>query len=72
MLTQQGCMICVGAAAEGREHVSDCNLTDPDGFSDVMRLPNRLALAEGGTTVWILNFCTVVSTSTRTPRRLTA
>ena len=72
MLTAEGCVIGGGAAAEGREHVSDCNLTDPDGFSDVMRLPNRLALAEGGTTVWILNFCTVVSTYPRTPQRLTA
>ena len=68
MLTPQGCMICVGAAAEGREHVSDCNLTDPDGFSDVMRLLNHLALAGGGPTVWIQNICTVVSTSKRTPQ----
>ena len=69
MLAAEGCMIRGAAAAERRKHVSNCNLIDPDGFSSVMRLPNRLALAEGGTTVWIHKFRMVVSTFKRTPQR---
>jgi len=71
-MAAQSCVICGCAAAERRKHVSDGNPNDPDGFLSVMRLPNRLALAEGGTTVWIHNTCTVVSTSTRTPQRQVA
>jgi len=69
MLTAQGGVICGGAAAERRKHVSVGNRINPDGFSSVMRWANHLAVAEGGTTVWIHNFCTVVSTSQRTPQR---
>lgn len=68
MLAAQGRVICGGAAAERREHVSNGNRIDPDGFSSVMRPPNHLAVAEGGTTVWIHMICTVVSTSKRTPQ----
>ena len=55
MLAAQGGVICGGAAAKRRKHVSNSNQDDPDGFSSVMRQPNRLAVAEGGTTVWIQN-----------------
>lgn len=68
MLTAEGGVIGGGAAAEGRKHVSNFNLNNPDGFSSVMRLSNQLALEEGGTTVRIQRFCSAVSTSTRTPQ----
>ena len=67
MLAAQAGVIGGGAAAERRKHVSNSNRPDPDGFSSVMRLPNHLAVEEGGTTVWIHSICTVVSTSQRTP-----
>ena len=67
MLAAQAGVIGGGAAAERRKHVSNGNRSDPDGFSSVMRLPNHLAVEEGGTTVWIHLICTVVSTSHRTP-----
>ena len=68
MVPARGCVISGAAAAERRKHVSKSNPLDPDGFSDVMRLLNHLALAGGGPTVWIHNICTVVSTSKRTPQ----
>ena len=67
MLAAQRRVIRSGAAAEGRKHVSRSNHIDPDGFSSVMRMPNHLAEAEGGTTVWIQHICTVVSPFERTP-----
>ena len=72
MLAAQAGVIGGCAAAEGWKHVSNGNRSDPDGFSSVMRLPNHLALEEGGTTVWIHSICTVVSTSHRTPLHQTA
>lgn len=51
MVPAQGCVISGAAAAESRKHVSKSNPLDPDGFSDVMRLFNQLALAGGGPTV---------------------
>ena len=53
MLASKRRMICGGAAAKRRKHVSDGNHLDADGFSSVMRLPNYLAAEEGGTTVRI-------------------
>ena len=53
MLAAHCCVIGCGAAAERREHVSGVNRVDLDGFSVVMRPPKDLAVAEGGTTVWI-------------------
>ena len=72
MLAAQAGVIGGGAAAERRKHVSNSNRSDPDGFSSVMRLPNHLAVAEGGTTVWIQNISSVVSTSKRSPQRQAA
>jgi len=72
MLAAKGCVIRGAAATERRKHVSNCNLINPDGFSSVMRLPNHLALEEGGTTVRIHKLSTVVSTSKGTPQHSAA
>ena len=72
MLAPECAVIRRGAAAERRKHVSNRNPVNPDGFSSVMRLPNHLAVAEGGTTVWIQNINSVVSTSKRSPQRQAA
>ena len=51
MLAAQGRVIGAGAAAERREHVSESNRINPDGFPGLVRLSNHLAVAGGGTTV---------------------
>ena len=72
MLAAQGRVIGAGAAAERREHVSESNRVNPDGFPGLVRLSNHLAVAGGGTTVWVHDINSVVLTSLRTPQQQAA
>ena len=69
MLAAQGRVIGAGAAAEGREHVSESNHMNPDGFPGLVRLSNHLAVTGGGTTLWVHDIHSVVLTSLRTPEQ---